>query len=190
MLNNIKRLAAFSLALLLCLPLASCSDELSPFKSALRKEPQRCTVTTSLDSALGMLTAEYAAEYKSDLIEVIYEKDSLGKLDESTGEDGIIIRTPGTAVIDKDGSVEGELGALVLSVITRNIRLDNDSIAYTLGAEVLSFTVKSGNCERVLGVDLGYDAEVEIFLSDDALSKITVKYTTASGDAMLEAKYE
>ncbi len=190
MLSKIKRLAAFSLALVVCVSLASCEDELSRFKSALKNDTERCTVTTSLASSLGTLTAEYTVEYTPDMIAVEYEKDSFGTLDESSSEDDLIIRTHGTAVIDKDGAVDGELGALVLSVILRNLNLDNENINYTIDNDVLSFTVLSNDCEGVIGVDLGYDARVEIILFGDSLSEITVNYTAAGGNARLNAKYE
>lgn len=191
MLSKIKELLLLCLCLLVCLPLAACSDGLVPFsRSVTGCNYNKCTVTTSLDSVLGTLGAEYIAELKSNAYEVKYAKDVLGTIGEGSSAEDIITRKTGVTVIGQGGAADGEVGALVLSVLTGGIKLDKEKLStHNIDGEVLSFTVLKDNTAAVLGVDLGYDASVIITLSDGALSEIKINYVTASGNASLVAKY-
>ena len=164
--------------------------ELRPFSDALgAASPRTAALHSEIDTELGKFGTDYAASYSGDTVTVEYTRNTVGIIGPGTEEDDIFSTEHGTAVINADGTVTGELGALARSLLTLGITLDGDAIAYEVRESTLDFTVARESTERVFGVNIGYPVAVTLKLEGDAVASITLTYTASSGGATVVCEY-
>ena len=189
------KLTALALCLVLAILLAvSCGtgSELRPYERALADStPARAAVTTSLDSGIGELNAEYNAVFTGASVSVSYVRDTVSEFDPAVSGSGKITETEGSYTKASDGTVTGEISPLVLSVLTRGISLDAELLTEPKIGEdgTLSFSVSAENTEAVLGTPIGCGVNVKITISEKQITALELSYTAASGDALLKCEY-
>lgn len=190
----VKRFSVFALFCALLLSAISCSGaypELSDYGRALSETaPIRATVTSTLDTELGTLSAEYTATW-SDGIEINYTKDKLSEITPGISKDELITEVSGSATVGRDGTLTGEISTLILNLLLCKINLDGEKLTYTEENGTLTFTVTKENTEAVLGTPLDYDVTGAIVKSESGgVKSITVTYTAASGEAKAVCEFE
>lgn len=189
----IKRLSALVSIIALLAVSTSCGGEhkeLRPFQDALdAASPNTAALHSEIDTEFGKVGTDYTASYSGSTVTVEYTRNTVGTITPDTEEDDLFPTERGTATINADGTVTGEIGALAKSLLTLAITLDGDAIAYEVKESTLDFTVSAENTERVFGVNIGYPVTVVLELSDERITKITVTYTASSGDATVWCEY-
>ena len=188
-----KRLAAILIILSSLVILASCSagSDVGIFDSALKREPSSANITTSIDSAVGVLDASYTVTYTGGVASVDYTKEQVKEITPDTSSSDELVSTlSGSASVDSRGNVtEGDVGALVAAVIARTLKLDVDMMTYTVDGSVLSANISAENTEYILGVYVGYDAAMTVTLDGEAVKSILITYTADAGACRLFCEF-
>ena len=188
--RSLRRIIALAAIVCTLISLASCNGkhkELKPFLDAIsNSSPKSAVVVTKIDTNLGAVGGDYSASYSGNEITVDCTKNAPTAI---TGGQNISWAVKSTVVIKKDGSVNGEIGALVKSVLMLDINPDGDYITYNLNGDVLEFTVLSKKTDRVFGVDIAYDTSVLLIIEGGKVKSVYVSYTSDSGPATLVCEY-
>ena len=197
----ILRLVSLTAVFSLLLPLVGCggssdNDNSSDDTPALHESYIQalsipCTaseMTSSIVSKYETLTASYTAAYTNDAVSVTFKKQTMGVIDENTTEDDLVKEETGSATINPDGSSDGKLGALAVSLFLRRISLTGVTEYEDTGSE-LTFKVKSADSKNVFGCECEYDVDVKISLTDGRINKIYLSYEAKSGNVTAECKY-
>lgn len=188
----IIRGAAFLMLALSLLTVQACGgtpSELDPFRRAMGElSCSRAHITTSIDSPLGDVSAEYEVTYSDGSAEVSYVRNSLSGITPDKEPDDLNTTERDTITVTPDST--GKLGGLVANVLFGKIMLNEELIEYTVNGDVLDFTVKADAAEEILGATIGYDARVKITLREGKLAKIEINYATIGGEATLTADFE
>ncbi len=198
-----KKLLSALLALVMCMTLlVSCKDEedpeepkddLAPFTDAITASaPATAKITTKLtyelDSLTGTLNGEYNVTYGADgSATVSYTYEKLNEITEDTTEFKSTV--PGTATVDAQGNVTGDLGGSVTAATVLKLTLDKEKMTFTVEGGVLTATISAENAVSVLGVDTGVEATLKLTVSDGKVSSVAITYTTAKGPAEIVAVY-
>ncbi len=191
----IRRFSVFLLALAMLLFAVSCTadkyPELRKYRDALSEAPATAVLTSTLESELGTLKAEYTVLWSDGTLTVSYERDKLAELTPDSTKDSLLSKEEGTATVAPDGTVTaGELSPLVLRILRKGLTLDGERITYTEAGEALEFTVTAENTEAVFGVAIGKDVTAKITLSEQNVKSITLSYTAESGPASIVCEFE
>ena len=188
--HSIKRIIALAAIVCTLVSLASCRrmhKELEPFSDAISNfSPLGAVVVTKIDTEIGSYGGDYSASYSGDEITVDCTKSAPSAV---TGGEHTSGAVKSTVIIKEDGSTDGDIGALVKSVLMLDITLDGDRITYGIDGDVLEFTIACENTKTVFGVDIAYDASVLLTLDSGRVKSINVSYTSDSGPATLVCEY-
>ena len=95
----------------------------------------------------------------------------------------------GTATIDKNGIVTGDLNSTVTAATLLNYNLDGAKMTYRAEVGVLSATISAANTESVLGVNLEADVTLTLTISEGKIVSVTLNYQTTTGAAEIVTTY-
>ena len=193
-------LLVLTLALSLSLMVACKKDEpedntdvLAPFTEAISSSaPVSAKINTELtytiDNLTGVLKGEYNVTYAADgSATVSYTKEVLNEIDEDTTEYKSTV--PGTATVDAQGNVTGDLGGSVTAATVLKLTPDKDKMTFEIEGGVLTATVSADNAASVLGVNTGAETTLKITVSNGKVTSVAITYTTATGPAEIVAVY-
>ena len=169
------------------------TDTLAPFTEAIASSaPVSAKIDTKLtytiDNLTGTLEGEYNVTYAADgSATVTYTKEVLNEIDEDTTE--FMTTVPGTATVDAQGNVTGDLGGSVTAATVLKLTPDKDKMTFTIEGGVLTATVSADNAASVLGVNTGAETTLKITVSNGKVTSVAITYTTATGPAEIVAVY-
>ena len=169
------------------------SSVLSPFTDAIASSaPVSASITTKLaytiDGLTGTLEGAYNVTYASDgSATVSYTKEVLNEINEDTTEYKSTV--PGTATVDAEGNVTGDLGGSVTAATVLKLTPDKDKMTFEIEGGVLTATVSADNAASVLGVNTGAETTLKITVSNGKVTSVAITYTTATGPAEIVAVY-
>ena len=166
------------------------ADTLEEFQSAISNTaPNSASISTSLltvhsDEAMKGL---YDVTYNADgTVTVKYAYMKLNAIGEG---DGLFSTVTGTATIDAEGNVTGDVEGTVVGAAAIVANLDADKMEYTISAGVLTATVEAADVEAVLGVDTGADTVLTITVVGGNVLALTITYTSAAGPVEIVCGY-
>ena len=197
-----KKIVALLLALACVFALASCgtpetpdegtdSASLDPFKTAISTSaPTGAVITIELENTISTpLTGTFTVTYGVDNAVVNYEYDQFLPIDPSAPVESDRETVTGTASIDKNGTVTGDLNATVAASTLLNYNLDGTKMTYLAEVGVLSASISSANTESVLGVNIGADVTFTMTIFEGKVVSVTLDYQTATGAAQIITTY-
>lgn len=196
-----KKIIALLLALVCVFALASCGGpetpegpdyaDLEPFKAAITaSNPAAAVITIELENTIGdPLTGTFAVTYAADNTVVEYEYDQFLPIDPSSPAESDRETVSGTATIDKNGIVTGDLNSTVTAATLLNYNLDGTKMTYRAEVGVLSATISAANTESVLGVNLEADVTLTLTISEGKIVSVTLNYQTTTGAAEIVTTY-
>ena len=152
--------------------------------------PKGADITVTFTTNLGVLNGSYKAVYNEDgtaTVEYSYEKfNTIGA--DSNGE--LKSTVTGTATVNADGSVIGNLTNDGLTAVSFDLQLDEAKLSnVAINAGILKADVKAADTGSVLGVALNYDVQLTVATGTNGLTSMTVAYTTASGNVEIVTLY-
>lgn len=197
-----KKIVALLLALACVFALASCgtpetpdegtdSASLDPFKTAISTSaPTGAVITIELENTISTpLTGTFTVTYGADNAVVNYEYDQFLPIDPSASATSDRETVTGTATIDKNGNVTGDLNSTVAASALLSYNLDSSKMTYIAEAGTLSATITSANTEGVLGVNIGADVTFTLTVFEGKVVSVTLSYQTTSGLAEIVTTY-
>lgn len=192
-----KKIIAFALLLILAFSLVACTpagttESLDSFNSAIANSaPVSVIIETKFEhTRLGVdIKGEYTATFAEDgtaTVEYWYYKLNEADL----ANDELLELVPDqVAYIAADGTVTGDLEGTVTAAVQCKMNLDPSKMEYSIDRGILTATVKAANTKAVFGVDLGYDATLDMRLAGEAIGSYSIRYTTSDGSAVIVCKY-
>lgn len=193
-----KKTIALSLLLILVLSLAACTpvadENLNSYSEAIK--------STSIAGAKIEVSFHHTAfdvniegEYTVSLNEdgsatVKYWYDELNSDTLDNDADLLERVSDQVAYVAADGTVTGNLDGTVAAAVQCKMDLIPEKIEECkIERGVLTATVKAANTKAVFGVDLGYDATLDMRLDGEAISSYSIRYTTDEGSANIVCTY-
>ncbi len=174
-----------SLAVVLCclVALVACSGSpTSPFESALAvKGFTKATITQVTETALGDLTGTFTVTYNEDGTATIdYEYEQWNDFTSSSTE--LKSTVTGSVTRQADGTYsdgKGFNGSAdeITAGFAINLESIRESATVSADGNTLTVTVPADSTEAVLGVNLGFDAELKVVIAGGVLSEVVVSYT-------------
>ena len=152
--------------------------------------PATADVTVTLEAVLGNLSSEYNVTYNSDgTATVVYTYEKFNSFDLDTDE--YKSTYAGTVTISADGTLSEEVGGdASVEALTFDINLDPSKLnTATVASGVLAATVKAGNTQAVLGVNLGAEASLVVSTNANGVVSVAISYTSSAGPVEIIATY-
>lgn len=195
-----KKIIAFALLLILAFSLVACTpadttESLDSFNSAIANSaPVSVIVETKFEhTRLDVdIEGEYTATFAEDgSATVKYWYYKLNKADLDNDNELLELVPDQVAYIAADGTVTGDLEGTVTAAVQCKMNLDPSKMEYSIDRGILTATVKAANTKAVFGVDLGYDATLDMRLAGEgeAIGSYSIRYTTSEGSAVIVCKY-
>lgn len=154
--------------------------------------PDIAQISVVHKSSFGELNGEYVLSYNEDGSAIVnYTYELFNSFEEGSVSDGIKSEYTGVTVVSPDGTVVDELGGIAsVEAITFDITLDADKlkdVVVTTGS--ISAKVAKADTLTVLGVALGYDADIVITVGTNGVASVSISYVTASGTVDIASIY-
>lgn len=154
--------------------------------------PDIADITVTYDSDLGVLEGVYNVVYNLDgSATVTYSYELFNGFEDGAIADGVKSTHTGVATVYADGTLSEQIGGVASTqAIGFEINLDKSKLSdVSASAGILSAKVKAADTESVLGVAIGYDADIVITAGVDGVIDIVISYTTSTGPIEIHAAY-
>ena len=196
-----KKIVALLLALVCVFALASCGgpetpegpdySDLEAFKAAITASaPAGAVITVELENTISTpLMGTFTVTYGEENAVVEYEYDQFLPIDPSAPAESDRETVTGTATIDKNGTVTGDLNSTVTAATLLNYNLDGTKMTYIVEAGILSANISAANTESVLGVNIGADVTFTLAIFEGKVVSVTLNYQAATGAAEITTTY-
>ena len=199
-----KKLVALLLALVCAFALVSCGgpdtppDEgpdytnLDPIKAAITASaPATAVITVEVENTISdePLTGIFSVTYGTENTQVEYEYEQFTQIDANAPTESDRETVTGTAIIDKNGNVTGDLNSTVTTAALLNYNLDGAKMTYTVESGVLSATISAANTQSILGVNIEADVTFTLNVANGKVVSVTLGYEVASGTVEITTTY-
>lgn len=199
-----KKIIALILVIGCMLALASCNDsdsgevvvnaeEIAAIQAEIdASKPDVARISVVLVSSLGSLNGDYTVAYNEDGSAIVnYSYELFNSFEESVASNDIKSTYTGLTNISPDGTVVDELGGIAsVEALTFDIKLDASKLKEVVVATgSISAKVAAADTLSVLGVPLGHDADLVIFIGKNGVASVSISYMTSSGAVDIVSTY-